>query len=84
MAFDKGPKDTPSYSFSGPNMTTGQGNPVPLGYGRLRVSGALVSLGLSPEIWTVKGLGGAAPDEVGTMGGGGDTSPLVWTIAPAT
>lgn len=83
-SLDRGPQDTPSYAFSGPHMTTGQGNPVPLGYGKLRISGALVSLGVSPETWTVKGLGGLAPDEVGTQGGDGDTNPWVWALAPAT
>lgn len=82
-ALDKGPQDTPSYAFSGPHMTTGQGNPVPLGYGKLRISGALVSLGISPETWLFKGFGGAAPDEVGTMGGDGDTTPWIWAIAPS-
>ena len=28
-------------------------------------------------------LGGMAPDEIGTMGGDGDTSPWVWAIAPS-
>lgn len=81
-ALDKGPSDMPSYAFQGPHMTTGQGNCVPLGYGRCRVAGALVSLGISPETWTVNGLGGAAPDEVGTRGGNGDTSPWIWAVAP--
>lgn len=80
---DKGPNDTPTYAFQGPHMTTGQGNCVPLGYGRVRIGGALISLGISPETWTVNGFGGAAPDEAGTMGGDGDTSPWVWAVAPA-
>lgn len=83
-ALDKGPSDQPSYAFSGPHMTVGQGNPIPLGYGRMRVSGALVSLGVSPETWTTNGLGGMAPDEIGTQGGDGDTSPWVWALAPTT
>lgn len=83
-AMDKGPADQPSYAFSGPHMTVGQGNPVPLGYGKLRVSGALVSLGISPETWTTNGLGGKASDEVGTQTGDGDTTPWVWALAPAT
>lgn len=83
-ALDKGPADQPSYAFSGPHMTTGQGNPVPYGCGKMRVSGALVSVGISPETWTVKGFGGMAPDEVGTQGGDGDTSPWVWALAPTT
>lgn len=82
-ALDQGPADTPSYVFSGPHMTTGQGNPVPLGYGKLRVSGALVSLAVSAETWPVKGFGGMASDEVGTQTGNGDTTPWVWAVAPS-
>jgi predicted phage tail protein len=80
---EKGPSDTPTYSFSGPQMTYGQGNPVPvlLG-GPLRIGGALLSVGLSPETWQDKGFGGAATDNAGTVGGNGDTSPWVWAIAP--
>jgi len=81
-ALDKGPADTPSYAFAGPHMTTGQGNCVPLGYGRCRVGGALVSVGICPETWTKNGLGGQAPDEVGTRGGDGDTSAWIWAVAP--
>lgn len=81
-ALDKGPADTPSYAFAGPHMTTGQGNCVPLGYGRCRVGGALISAGICPETWTKNGLGGQAPDEVGTRGGDGDTSAWIWAVAP--
>lgn len=82
-AQDKGPADTPSYAFSGPHMTTGQGNPIPLGYGRMRVSGALVSIGISPETWQAGGfLEGGAED--GTRSGDGDTTPWVWAVAPAS
>lgn len=79
---DKGPADTPSYSFQGPHMTTGQGNCVPIGYGRLRIGGALISVGIKPETWPTKGFGGAAVDEDGTTSGDGDTTPWVWAVAP--
>lgn len=81
-ALDKGPADTPSYAFQGPHMTTGQGNCVPLGYGRCRVGGALISVGISPETWTAKGFGGLAPDEAGTRGGNGSSAAWVWAVAP--
>ena len=81
-SLDKGPADTPSYSFQGPHMTTGQGNCVPIGYGRLRVGGALVSVGIKAETWPTKGFGGAATDEAGTITGDGDTTPWVWAVAP--
>lgn len=76
--------DPPAYSFSGPHMTVGQGNPVPvlLG-GPLRIGGALISMGISAEEWPTKGLGGLAPDELGTRGGDGDVSPWVWAVKPA-
>lgn len=41
------PENTPSYVFNGPVNTTAQGHPVPVGYGRLRVGGALISAGIS-------------------------------------
>lgn len=37
------PQNTPSDLFSGPVNTYHQGNPVPLGYGRLRVGSAIIS-----------------------------------------
>jgi hypothetical protein len=46
------------------------------------VGGALISVGISPETWTVNGLGGLAPDEVGTRGGDGSASPWIWAVAP--
>lgn len=39
----------PSYSFNGPVNTQAQGNPVPLGYGRLIVGSAVVSAGIYAE-----------------------------------
>jgi predicted phage tail protein len=41
------PENTPSYSFSGPVNTTGEGGPVPLAYGRMRVGSQVISTGLS-------------------------------------
>lgn len=37
---------TPSYVFNGPVNTTAQGQPVPIGYGRLIVGGAVISAGI--------------------------------------
>jgi predicted phage tail protein len=39
----------PSYGFNGPVNTQAQGNPVPLGYGRLIVGSAVVSAGIYAE-----------------------------------
>lgn len=39
----------PSYIFNGAVNTTGQGNPVPLCYGRLRVGSQVISAGLHSE-----------------------------------
>jgi predicted phage tail protein len=74
----------PTYSFNGPQLTVGQGCPVPvlLG-GPLRIGGALISMGASSGTWTPNGLGGAAPDEIGTRGGDGDVDPWVWAVKPA-
>ncbi|WLT30081.1 tail assembly protein [Geothrix sp. PMB-07] len=83
QAGDKGPDDTPTYAFSGPHLTTGQGNPVPVGYGRLRIGGAIVSLGISPETWPDKGFGGKAADNNGNPGGTGDLTPWVWAVGPS-
>lgn len=43
------PDNKPSYAFDGPVNTTRQGNPVPVGYGRLRVGSQVVSAGLFSE-----------------------------------
>ena len=44
------PADTrPSYVFNGPVNTTGQGNPVPVCYGQLRVGSQVISAGLFSE-----------------------------------
>lgn len=39
------PENRPSYNFNGAINTTGQGGPVPLCYGRLRVGSQLISAG---------------------------------------
>ncbi len=41
------PDNQPSYVFNGPVNTTAQGQPVPIGYGRLIVGGAVISAGIS-------------------------------------
>lgn len=43
------PENRPSYVFNGAVNTTGQGNPVPLCYGRLRVGSQVISAGLFSE-----------------------------------
>ncbi len=40
------PENKPSYLFSGAVNTTQQGNPVPIGYGRLRVGSQVISAGI--------------------------------------
>jgi len=41
--------NSPSYVFNGAVNTTTQGNPVPVGYGRLIVGSAIISAGLTTE-----------------------------------
>lgn len=41
------PENLPSYAFAGAINTSGQGNPVPICYGRLRVGSQVISTGLS-------------------------------------
>lgn len=43
------PENQPSYNFNGPVNTTAQGQPVPIGYGRLLIGGAVISAGLTTE-----------------------------------
>lgn len=69
------PDNQPSYAFNGPINTQAQGNPVPLGYGRMIIGSAVVSAGISAEdvyvpTFTASGGGG-----LGTGGGGGGGSP---------
>lgn len=39
----------PSYAFNGPVNTTAQGQPIAVGYGRLRVGSAVISAGITTE-----------------------------------
>lgn len=73
-----------TYTFGSPRVTTGQGRPVPIPYGEITVGGHVVSAGINAETWQVNGFGGAAPDEIGTRGGNGDTSPWLWAVAPVS
>ncbi|MDP3322637.1 MAG: tail assembly protein [Hydrogenophaga sp.] len=41
------PENKPSYSFAGAVNVTGQGNPVPVCYGKMRVGSQVISTGLS-------------------------------------
>ena len=43
------PENQPSYGFNGAVNTSAQGQPVPVGYGRLMVGGAIISAGYSTE-----------------------------------
>lgn len=40
-------ENTPNYSFNGPVNTTAQGHPVPVGYGKMIIGGAVISAGIS-------------------------------------
>ena len=72
-----------TWSFGSPTLTVGQGGCVPLGYGTMRIGGTVISAGIDAQTWQDKGFGGLAPDNVGTRGGDGNTSPWVWAIAEA-
>jgi len=41
------PENQPSYGFNGAVNTSAQGQPVPIGYGRLLIGGAIISAGYS-------------------------------------
>ncbi len=43
------PENKPSYSFNGAVNTTAQGQPVPVGYGRLIVGSAVISAGIDVD-----------------------------------
>jgi predicted phage tail protein len=43
------PENAPSYAFDGPVNTVAQGQPVPIGYGKLRVGGHFISAGIFVE-----------------------------------
>lgn len=46
------PENKPSYYFNGPVNTILEGNPVPIGYGRLYVGSSVVSGGLTADDYT--------------------------------
>lgn len=50
------PQNEPSYSFNGPINTTAQGQPVPIGYGRLIVGSSVISAGLTADDYTASGM----------------------------
>jgi len=86
MKENKGPNDAPAFAFTGPHLTIGQGNPVPvlLG-GPLRIGGAIISAGISTEDWPTNGLGGKGNPTSSVLpgvGGNGSTVPFVWAIKP--
>ncbi|WP_342221957.1 tail assembly protein [Candidatus Fukatsuia endosymbiont of Tuberolachnus salignus] len=43
------PDNKPSYAFGEPVNSTAQGNPVPIGYGKRRIGGAVISAGIYAE-----------------------------------
>lgn len=77
-----GGKDPTDYIFGSPRVTVGQGYPVPIGYGRMRVGGAVLSSGIASEAYLSKGFGSIAPDDNGTIGGNGSSVPWAWAVAP--
>ena len=73
-------EEQPTYVFSGPINTSAQGEPIGILYGRLRVGSVVGSSGIDTNAF-YKNHG--APDELGTMGGNGDSIPWVWAGKPA-
>lgn len=49
LAMRESPDNKPSYAFGGPVNTIAQGNPVPIGYGKRRIGGAVISAGIYAE-----------------------------------
>ncbi|MDX7989153.1 tail assembly protein [Xenorhabdus sp. 12] len=49
LARREDPDNKPSYAFGGPVNSIAQGNPVPLGYGKRRIGGAIISAGIYAE-----------------------------------
>ncbi|MDE1496539.1 tail assembly protein [Xenorhabdus bovienii] len=49
LARREDPDNKPSYAFGGPVNSVAQGNPVPIGYGRRRIGGAIISAGIYAE-----------------------------------
>ncbi|MBD1229434.1 tail assembly protein [Xenorhabdus griffiniae] len=49
LARREDPDNKPSYAFGGPVNSVAQGNPVPVGYGKRRIGGAIISAGIYAE-----------------------------------
>lgn len=49
LGTEESANNKPSYGFNGPVNTQAQGNPVPLGYGRMIVGSAVISSGIYTE-----------------------------------
>lgn len=49
LASRQDPDNKPSYAFGGPVNSIAQGNPVPIGYGKRRIGGAIISAGIYAE-----------------------------------
>ncbi|KLU16156.1 MULTISPECIES: tail assembly protein [Xenorhabdus] len=49
LARREDPDNKPSYAFGGPVNSIAQGNPVPVGYGKRRIGGAIISAGVYAE-----------------------------------
>ncbi|UVA79405.1 tail assembly protein [Pandoraea commovens] len=49
LSVKDGPDNGANYNFNGPVNTQAQGNPVPIGYGRMLVGGAVISAGIYAE-----------------------------------
>lgn len=49
LARQEDPDNKPSYAFGGPVNSIAQGNPVPIGYGKRRIGGAIISAGIYAE-----------------------------------
>lgn len=49
LARREDPDNKPSYAFGGPVNTIAQGNPIPIGYGKRRIGGAIISAGIYSE-----------------------------------
>jgi hypothetical protein len=74
-------RDFETWTFGSPTLTVGQGGCVPYCGGLHRIGGHVISSGVDAQTWQDKGFGGLAPDNAGTRGGNGDTTPWVWAKA---
>lgn len=67
-------ENAPSYAFNGPVNVTAQGNPVPIGYGRMIVGSAVISAGIVTEEIPIAAeipAGATISDGVSISDGGG-------------